>query len=217
MYFTLVEIGVIIPVMKLTDEDRVGFESLLRREGYDGSVSARARIVLLRAEGHSAPKITRMSGTTKPMVYKWIARYEQHGVDGLSDYVSTGRPPKIRRGEGKNPGIDSAVTTGEDRTFALVEPGDGELSQMGDGNLCLAQLRGRIVARARSSTASSKAFKLSTDPDFEEKVIDVVALYLDPPMDAVVLSIDEKTQIQATGSHTAAVADDVFEDREAHP
>jgi transposase len=79
----------------------------------------------------------------------------------------------------------------------LVEPGDGELSQTGDGNLCFAQLRGRIVARTRSSTHHQGTFKLSTDPDFEEKVIDVVALYLDPPMDAVVLSIDEKTQIQA--------------------
>lgn len=64
-----------------TVEDRVGLESLLRREGYDGSVSARAQIVLWRAEGHSAPEIARMAGTTKPTVYKWIARYEQQGID----------------------------------------------------------------------------------------------------------------------------------------
>ena len=113
-----------ISVMNLTDEDRAGLESLLRREGYDGSVSARAQIVLWRAEGHSAPKIARTAGTTKPTVYKWIARYEQQGIDGLSDRVST-------------------------------------------------------------------------DPGFEEKVVDVVGLCLDPPMDAVVLSIDEKTQVQA--------------------
>ncbi|MBV8543051.1 MAG: helix-turn-helix domain-containing protein, partial [Pseudonocardiales bacterium] len=81
--------------MNLTDEDRVGLESLLRREGYDGSVSARAQIVLWRAEGRSAPKTARMAGTTKPTVYKWIARYEQQGIDGLSDRVSTGRPPGI--------------------------------------------------------------------------------------------------------------------------
>jgi DNA-binding CsgD family transcriptional regulator len=56
-------------VMNLTDEDRVGLESLLRREGYDGSVSARAQIVLWRTEGYSAPEIARMAGTTKPTVY----------------------------------------------------------------------------------------------------------------------------------------------------
>jgi transposase len=95
MCFTSVRLSGMISVMHLTDEDRVGLESLLRREGYDGSVSARARIVLWRAEGHSAPEIARMAGTTKPTVYKWIARYEQQGIGGLTDRVSTGRPPEI--------------------------------------------------------------------------------------------------------------------------
>jgi DNA-binding CsgD family transcriptional regulator len=95
MIFTFGWVGGMMSVMNLTDEDRVGLESLIRREGYDGSVSARARIVLWRAEGNSAPKIAQMAGTTKPTVYKWIARYEQYGVEGLSDWVSTGRPPEI--------------------------------------------------------------------------------------------------------------------------
>lgn len=63
--------------MNLTNKDRVGLESLLRRDGYDGSVAARAQIVLWRAEGHSAPEIARMARTTKPTVYKWIARFEE--------------------------------------------------------------------------------------------------------------------------------------------
>jgi DNA-binding CsgD family transcriptional regulator len=67
--------------MHLTNEDRVGLESLLRRDGYDGSVSARAQIALWRAEGYSAPEIARMAGTTKPTVYKWIARFEKYGVE----------------------------------------------------------------------------------------------------------------------------------------
>jgi hypothetical protein len=95
MFFTLVRLCGMMSVMHLTDENRIGLESLLRREGYDGSVSARAQIVLWRAEGHSAPEMTRMAGTTKPTVYKWIARYEQQGIEGLSDRVSTGRPPEI--------------------------------------------------------------------------------------------------------------------------
>lgn len=95
MSFMLAKFGDMMSVMELTNEDRVRLESLLRREGYDGSVSARAQIVLWRAEGHSTPEIARMAGTTKPTVYKWITRYEQYGVDGLSDRVSTGRPPEI--------------------------------------------------------------------------------------------------------------------------
>jgi hypothetical protein len=87
--------AVLISVMILTDDDRVSLESLLRREGYDGSVSAQAQIVLWRSEGHSAPEIAQMADTTKPTVYKWIVRYEQYGVDGLSDRVSAGRPPEI--------------------------------------------------------------------------------------------------------------------------
>src|SRR5919198_3279378 len=95
MYFTEVRFSGMIAGMKLASGDRAILESLLRRDDYDGSVSARAQIVLWRAEGYSAPEIARMAGTTKPTVYKWIARYEQDGIDGLSDRLSTGRPPEI--------------------------------------------------------------------------------------------------------------------------
>ena len=60
-------------------------------------------------------------------------------------------------------------------------------------------------------------FKLSNDPDFEAKVADVVGLYLDPPLGAVVLSIDEKTQVQALDRTQPSTADRLREDREAHP
>jgi Helix-turn-helix domain len=134
-------------VMNLTDEDRVVLESLIRREGYDGSVSARARIVLWRAEGHSAPKIARMARTTKPTVYKWIARYEQYGVDGLSDRFSTGRPPEISAEvRARILAMTRAVTAREDWALSLVKSGDGSLSQTGDGNVRLTQFRGRVVA-----------------------------------------------------------------------
>ena len=184
--------------MKLTHDDRVGLESLLRREGYDGSVSARAQIVLWRAEGHSASEIARMAGTTKPTVYKWIARYERHGVAGLSDRVSTGRPPEVS-------------TEDRARILALTRQSPPEktgLSHWSSREMArhLKQEMGISVSHNFVSTLWREhdlqphrqgTFKLSTDPRFEEKVVDVVGLYLDPPMDAVVLSIDEKTQIQA--------------------
>ena len=183
--------------MKLTCGDRVGLESLLRREGYDGSVSARAQIVLWRAEGHSVPEIARMAGTTRPTVYKWIARYEQHGIDGLSDRVSTGRPPEVsgevrakilaltRQSPPENSGLSHWSSRGLARYL------EREMGICVSHNFVAALWREHGLQPHRQGT-----FKLSTDPDFEEKVIDVVGLYLDPPMDAVVLSIDEKTQIQ---------------------
>ncbi len=78
--------------MTLTNEGRIGLESPLRKDDYDGSVSARAQIVLWRADGYSAQDIAEMAGTTSPTVYKWIKRY---GTDGLTDRKSTGRPPDI--------------------------------------------------------------------------------------------------------------------------
>ena len=139
-----------------------------------------------------------MASTTRPTVYKWIARYEQHGIDGLSDRVSTGRPPEV---------------SGEVRAKILAltrqsPPEDSGLSHWSSREMARYLKREMGIHISHSFVAAlwrehglqphrQGTFKLSTDPDFEEKVIDVVGLYLDPPMDAVVLSIDEKTQIQA--------------------
>lgn len=61
--------------MNLTDEDRAGLEALLRSDGYDRSVAARAQIVLWWADGHAALGIAQRARTTKPTVYKWVKRY----------------------------------------------------------------------------------------------------------------------------------------------
>ena len=82
-------------VVDLTDDDRGGLQSLLRSQGDGGSVSVRARIVLWRAAGHSVREIARMAEVTRPTVYKWIARYERDGIEGLTDRVATGRPPEV--------------------------------------------------------------------------------------------------------------------------
>jgi len=185
-------------VMNLTDDDRAVLESLLRREGYDGSVAARAQIVLWRADGHSAPKIARMAGTTKPTVYKWLTRYEQYGVEGLSNWVSTGRPPEISAEvratilalTRQSPPEKTGLSHWSSREMARYLKQEMGISV--SHNFVAALWREYDLQPHRQGT-----FSLSTDPDFEEKVVDVVGLYLDPPMDAVVLSIDEKTQIQA--------------------
>lgn len=82
-------------VVDLTDDDRGGLQSLVRSQGDGGSVSVRARIVLWRAAGHSVREIARMAEVTRPTVYKWIARYERDGIEGLTDRVATGRSLEI--------------------------------------------------------------------------------------------------------------------------
>lgn len=198
MNFTSIESSGMMFVMELTDEDLVELQSQLRGEGYDGSVSARAQIVLWRAEGYSAQEIARMASTTKPTVYKWIERYEQHGIDGLTDRVSTGRPPEVSAQvratilalTRQSPPEKTGLSHWSSREMAGYLKREIGISV--SHNFVAALWREYDFQPHRQGT-----FKLSTDPDFEEKVIDVVGLYLDPPMDAVVLSIDEKTQVQA--------------------
>ena len=196
LYF--IRFGGIICAVELTSEDRIRLESLLRREGYDGSVSARAQIVLWRAEGYSVPEIARMTGTTKPTVYKWIARYERHGIDGLSDRASTGRPPEIS-GEARGRILALTRCSPPEKT-GLSHWSSREMARYlkREEGICVSH--NYVAALWREYDLQPHrlgTYKLSSDPAFEEKVIEVVGLYLDPPMDAVVLSIDEKTQIQA--------------------
>ena len=81
--------------MDLSEAQRASLEALTRQDGYDASVSARAQMVLWRADGFSVGDIVRMSGASKPTVYKWLDRYERLGVDGLTDLPRSGRPPEM--------------------------------------------------------------------------------------------------------------------------
>src|SRR5690348_2242036 len=184
--------------MELSEAQRASLDALTRPDGYDGSVSARAQIVLWRADGRSVADIVRMSGASKPTVYKWVDRYERFGVNGLIDLPRSGRPP----------GVPDRVRS---RIVALTRctpPAETGLSHWSSREMATYLKRAEGIAVSHNFIAQvwrdhdlqphrQGTFKLSTDPDFEAKVADVVGLYLDPPVAAVVLSIDEKTQIQA--------------------
>src|SRR6187549_1842259 len=184
--------------MELSEAQRASLDALTRQDGYDGSVSARAQMVLWRADGVSVADIVRMSGASKPTVYKWVDRYERFGVDGLTDLPRSGRPPKV-------PGSVRS------RIVALARctpPAETGLSHWSSRGMAKYLKRAEDIAVSHNFIAQvwrdhdlqphrQGTFKLSTDPDFEAKVVDVVGLYLDLPVGAVVLSIDEKTQVQA--------------------
>jgi transposase len=185
-------------VVELSDEQRSSLRSVLRGEGYSGSVSDRAQMVLWHDEGYSVAAVAAMSGASKPTVYRWLSRFENFGVVGLTDRKSTGRPrevPESVRGRivaltRCSPPEETGLSHWSSRAMArYLRKQEGVVVS----HVFITQVwRENDLQPHRQGT-----FKLSHDPDFAEKVIDVVGLYLDPPAGAVVLSVDEKTQVQA--------------------
>jgi transposase len=187
-----------IYVMELSDEERSSLQAVIRHDGYDGSVSARAQMVLWRVDGHSVADIVAMSGATKPTVYKWVYRYEKFGLEGLMDRTSSGRPRAV----------PERVRA---RIVALARcspPEKTGLSHWSSREMARYLKREEGISVSHNFIADvwldnglqpyrQGTFTLSNDPAFEKKVVDVVGLYLDPPEGAVVLSVDEKTQVQA--------------------
>jgi transposase len=151
----------------------------------------RARIVLLSAAGVGTMSIQRQTGKGKPTIWRWQARFMAEGVEGLLHEAT--RPP------GKPPLSPAAIERVVEMTFA--EP-PGERTHW----TCRAMAKAagvshrsvqRIWAAHGLKPHRVRTFKLSNDPKFAAKVQDVVGLYVDPPEHALVLSVDEKSQIQA--------------------
>jgi transposase len=154
------------------------------------ALALRARIVLSAAEGLSSSEVARRLGTQFGTVSKWRNRFAEQRIDGLLDEPRPGQPRKITDAQVEEVVVKTLETTPTDAT----------------------QWSTRSMAREVGLTQSAvyriwKAFglqphrqetwKLSKDPQFIEKIRDVVGLYLDPPERAVVLCVDEKSQIQA--------------------
>ena len=166
-------------------------ERLVADRNTSRKVVWRSRIVLLSAERHGTMAIMRRSGTSKPTVWRWQARYLEAGVDGLLRDKS--RPPGRAP---LDPAIKTLVLT---KTMRETPP---------DATHWSVRSMARAVGTSHTSVQNIwreyglkphlvDTFKVSNDPAFAEKVADVVGLYLDPPDKALVFSVDEKSQIQA--------------------
>ena len=184
--------------MVLSEAQRTELRAKLRPEGYDGSVASRAQIVLLHDDGHSAPEIAAMMGTSKVTVYKWLQRYQEGGLAALESRKSTGRPPQIS-GEVRSR-ILALTKQSPPESTGLTHWSSYEMARYLRRNEGIEVSHNFISVLWRENGIKPHrqgTFKLSHDPEFAAKVVDVVGLYLDPPAGAVVLSVDEKTQIQA--------------------
>ena len=177
--------------IQLASGDRDRLEALIANGNTPQKHVRRARIVLLAGDGIGTDEIKRRLGVSKPTIRRWRTRYVEAGVDGLCREKT--RPP------GKAPLGADVVNRVLEMTVTQTPP---------DATHWSLRTMAKAVGIAPSSVqAIWKAhglkphlvatFKLSNDPRFAEKVEDVVGLYVNPPERAIVLSVDEKSQIQA--------------------
>ncbi|WP_255660778.1 IS630 family transposase [Pseudonocardia sp. ICBG1293] len=169
--------------------DREVLESWLRSSSVSAGLARRGRIVLLAADGVAVKDIVTLVGASKATVIGWKKRYAAEGIAGLADRPKAGRPPVI----------DEVAVV-----LATLEPPPERLgvthwsSRLLGAELGISHVWiGKIWRRWGLQPWKSETFKFSTDPELEAKVRDIVGLYLNPPDKAVVLCVDEKSQVQA--------------------
>ena len=174
----------------LGEADRAELERIQRSPTTHAGLSRRARVVLLMADNVSGAEVARMTGYTVVQISRLRRRFVEDGLAGLDDKPRSGRPTTI-----------TARKRARVVAMTLKPPGAGlshwssrELaSEVGVSHSTVH----RIWRQHDLQPHRIETFKFSTDPDAEEKIHDVVGLYMNPPTNAIVLSVDEKTQIQA--------------------
>ena len=178
-------------VITPTDEDRETLERWSRGRSTEARLVERARIVLLAAEGRENRDIAAELGITRATVARWRDRFAARGIAGIEKEAPRGgRPPKARH--------ELAAKIVEMTT--RLKPADA--THWSTRTLAEALGTNRsMVSRVWQANGLKphlvRTFKVSNDPRFAEKLVDVVGLYLDPPEHALVLCVDEKSQIQA--------------------
>ena len=175
--------------VQMPAEDRAELTRWTRMSSLRAGLAQRARIVLLADEGIGTNEIVHRVGVSKPTVIGWKKRYTAEGLAGLDDRPKSGRPATV----------DEVAVV-----LATLEPPPARLGvthwssrlladQLGISNVWVA----RIWRKWGLQPWRRESFKFSTDPELVAKVTDVIGLYLNPPQNAIVLSVDEKSQIQA--------------------
>jgi transposase len=175
--------------LEVRGKDKTKLRSWVRSSGIRAGVAQRARIVLLAGEGRSNTEIATLVGVSRPTVLHWRERYAEGGLAALEDRKRSGRPRRVDEAE-----VVVATLTPPPQRFGVTHWSSRLLAhQLGIGNATVA----RIWRKWDLQPWRVETFKFSTDPQLEAKIRDIVGLYLNPPENAVVLCLDEKSQVQA--------------------
>jgi transposase len=176
--------------LELSDAEREQLESWSRRLTTSRALAERSRIVLLVADGLRTGEIAQRLGVHRNTVAKWRRRFEAERLDGLVDEPRPGQPRTI-----SDQKVDEVITK-------TLDPAPKDATHWSTRSMAaevgLTQSAVHRIWKAFGlQPHRAETFKLSRDPQFVAKVRDVVGLYLNPPERAVVLCVDEKSQIQA--------------------
>ena len=175
--------------VNLSPRDREVLQSWLRAPSLRAGLAQRARIVLLAADGVAVKDIVARVGVSKPTVIGWKKRYIAEGLAGLED-----RPKPGRRRVVEEAAVVSATLEPPPERLGVTHWSTRLLgAELGISHVWV----GKIWRRWGLQPWRAETFKFSTDPQLEAKVRDVVGLYLNPPDKAIVLCVDEKSQVQA--------------------
>jgi len=177
-------------VLELAEEERDQLQRWVRRRTSSQSLALRSRIVLACASGSDNKMVAGELRCSPATVGKWRGRFVEHRLDGLTDDDRPGRPASV------------TAEQVEDVVVATLEsvPANAthwSRTKMAERSGLSRSTIGRIWQAFDLKPHRTDGFKMSNDPLFVEKVYDVIGLYLNPPEAAVVLSVDEKSQVQA--------------------
>jgi transposase len=177
-------------VIELSDEERRVLDGVLRTPSVSQQQALRARIVLRAAQGATNTQIASEVGVSLPTVGLWRRNFSERRLEGLVDAPRSGRPREIDDRE-----VQRVLA------MTLESPPDGSthwsVRRLAAATGISATTVHRIWREHKLKPHQVRSFKFSNDPQLTEKVIDVVGLYLDPSKGALVLCVDEETQIQA--------------------
>ena len=182
----------VAPRITLAEEERRRLEKLVSGRRTEVRLVLRARIVLLAAEGKMNKEIAEELGVTRQLVGRWRSRYAADGFAGIEkDAPRGGRKPRTRNKVARR--IIEMVTQ-EKPPVPCTHWSVRTLAEASGASRMTVQ---RILQANELKPHLVRTFKVSNDPRFAEKVLDVVGLYLNPPEHALVICADEKSQIQA--------------------
>jgi len=176
--------------LELSVEERAQLSRWARRRKSAQALALRSRIVLACAQGLSNKDVAAGEQVSAPTVGKWRSRFVEARLDGLVDDPRPGRPATVTAGQVEDVVVITLESTPSNATH-------WSRSKMAQRSGLSSSTIGRIWKAFELKPHRTDGFKLSNDPQFVDKVYDIVGLYLDPPEAAVVYCVDEKSQVQA--------------------